>query len=121
MHTHYCVAQLGARNRLGHVAMRAASDDVDDVLVSIRDGECEESHLGTVRRHRIEHRPTSSAGEMYVEQHDVGLEGQDSFDRCGDVGRLADDVDPVMDFGTDTGTNHCVVVDDEDPGPPAHE
>jgi len=78
-----------------------ASNDVDDVLGSVGDGECEEPHLGTPRRDRIEHRPSSSTREVHVEQHDVGLDGQDSVDRFGDVGRLADDVDLLTHFGSD--------------------
>ena len=60
----------------------------------------------------------ASAGEMDVEEHDVGHPLVDQLDGRLDLVGLADHLDRVAQLGPHPGPEHGVVVDQEDPGRP---
>jgi hypothetical protein len=68
---------------------------------------------------RADHVLPASAGQMHVEQHDVGQALGDAVDRGRDVIRLADHIHLGAELGPDPGPEEPVVVHDEDPRPAA--
>ena len=62
---------------------------------------------------------TAAAGEMDVEQDDVGEALVDELDGGLHLVRLADDLDGVAELGPHAGPEDGMVLDEEDPGPSA--
>ena len=88
--------QVRPGDRLGHVAARAGADDGDDVLGGVGDRQREEPHVRQLGAQRLQDGPAAAAGQVDVEQHDVGPGRPGSPSTAVvDVGGLADDVDGV--------------------------
>src|SRR6266702_3775348 len=64
---------------------------------------------------RRDHRLAAAAWQVHVEQDDVGDAFGDQRDRRFHVLRLADDLDLVAELGPDPGTEHAMIVNEEDP------
>src|SRR6266702_8973725 len=64
---------------------------------------------------RRDHRLAAAAWQVHVEQDDVGDAFGDQRDRRFHVHRLADDLDLVAELGPDPGTEHAMIVNEEDP------
>ena len=108
--------ELVLGDRLGDVAAGTRTDDGDDILDRVGHRQGQEPDLGPGRAHGLEDRLASPAGQVHVEEHDVGRERDDCGDGRVDIGRLADEVDRVGQLGLHAGAEERVVVDDEDTG-----
>ena len=71
---------------------------------------------GCARLDGLDHRLAPAAGQVDVEQHDVGQPFGDQLDGRRDLVRLSDDLDRVAELAADPGAEQVVVVDEEDPG-----
>src|SRR5664280_2280551 len=109
--------QVGAADGLGDVAARARADDTDHVLGGVGHAEGEKPDVGTARCHRGQHRLTATAGQVDVEQDDVGPAGLDHRHGRLHVGGLPDDLHAVAEFGPHARAEEPVVVDQHNPGP----
>ena len=69
-----------------------------------------------VREDAVEHGVTAAAGEVDVEQDDVGDALVDELDGGVHLVRLADDLDGVAELGPHAGPEDRMVLDEEDPG-----
>ncbi len=65
----------------------------------------------------MQDRLPSSSGEVDVEQYDIGDPFIDQLDGGIDVIGLSDDIDRVAQLGPNPGSEHGMVVDQEDPRP----
>jgi hypothetical protein len=108
--------QFAAGNGLRDVAAGSGTDNGDHVLGGIGDGEGEELHLGMVREDARQHGVAAAAGEVDVEQDDVGDALVDELDGRLDLVGLADDLDGVAELGPHAGPEDGMVLDQEDPG-----
>ncbi len=112
--------QFAAGNGLGDIAAGSGTDDCDDILGRVGDGEGEKLHLRMVGQDAVEDGLTAAAGEMDIEEDDVGEALADQLDgRCHLV-RLADDLDGVPELGPHAGPEDRMVLDEEDPRSVAH-
>src|ERR1022692_3847069 len=111
------VHQLGAGDRLGHIAARAGPDDGNHVLRSVGGGQGEEAHLRVRGLDRRDDGLPAAAGQVHVEQHHIGQAAGDQRDRGLHVIRLADDLDLVAELGPDPGAEQAMIVNEDDPGP----
>ena len=107
--------QFAAGNGLGDVAAGSGTDHGDDIFGGIGHREGEKLHLGVVGQDALEDGLTAAAGEMDVEQDDVGEALVDHLDGRGHLVRLADDLDGVAQLGPDAGPEDRMVLDEEDP------
>ena len=108
--------QFAAGNGLGDIAAGSGTDDGDDILGRVGDGEGEELHLGMVGEDAVEDGLAAAAGEVDVEQDDVGEALVDQLDGRVHLVRLADDLDGVAELGPHAGPEDRMVLDQEDPG-----
>ena len=108
------VGELGARDRLRHVAARAGADDADHVLGRVGDRQREELHARPLRRDPGDHALAAAVAEVDVEQDDVGVELADQRHRLRDAAGLADDVDGLAELAAHAGAEELVVVDEHD-------
>src|SRR6478735_1147107 len=123
--------QLLGADRLRHVAPGTGADDRDDVLGGVGDGEREEAdrHVGAgldpgARSDDVGATVPVAAGQVHVEEHDVGslllddLHGR--LDRTGLAGDLEREGPGPRrggeggQLGAHAGAEHVVVVDDDD-------
>src|ERR1022692_1795514 len=111
------VHQLGAGDRLGHIAARAGPDDGNHVLRSVGGGQGEEAHLRVRGLDRRDDGMPAAAGQVHVKQHHIGQAPGDQRDRGLHVIRLADDLDLVAELGPDPGAEQAMIVNEDAPGP----
>ena len=119
--TAHRVGQLGPGDRLRHVAARAGADDADHVVGRIRDAQREEAHGRPPRRDAADHLDAAAVRHLHVEQHHVGLRGDDAVDRLADRAGVADDVDEAFELGAHAGAEQAVVVDEHDARQRGHQ
>ena len=123
--------QLLGVDRLGDVAAGAGPDDGDDVLGRVGHREREEAHRHAGARLHAVARPDDvgaavpvAAGQVDVEEHDVGLLLLDDLHGRLDRSRLTGDLEGERagprcrregrQLGAHAGAEHVVVVDDDD-------
>src|SRR5690606_9812747 len=97
------------------------ADRADDVLGGVGDAQGEVAGVGAARRagrgQAAHDLPAPAAGQVHVEQDDVGAVGADRGHRLVDVPGLGDDVHRRTDLGAHAGAEHRVVVDEDDATP----
>ena len=71
------------------------------------------------RLDRLHHGLPAAAGQVHVEQDDVGRAALDELDGRLHVVRLADDVDLAAQLRADPGPEQAVIVHDDDRRPAA--
>jgi hypothetical protein len=108
------VGEVGAGDRLRHVAAGAGADDRDDVVGVVADREREEALLGAPLGGLLDHLDAAATGHVDVEEDDVGLALGDLADGVLDGLGLAEDLDQVTELGLHPGAEDPVVVDDDD-------
>ena len=119
-HAPHGLGQVLGGDRLGDVAAGAGPDDADDVVAGVRDAQGQEARLGDVVAggDDLGPSPAVAAGQVDVEQDDVGPQGVDGGDGALDVVGLGDDVQVGGvggQLGAHPGADQGVVVDDQDP------
>ena len=72
-----------------------------------------------MRQHAAQHRQPAAAGQVHVEEHDVGQAFTDELGGSSGLVRLPHHLDRVPELGLHAGAEHGVVLDQEDAGPPA--
>ena len=73
---------------------------------------------GSSSRNASSTNASAAAGQVHVEQHDVGHGRPYDGDRGGRVVGLADDLDPLAQLGLHAGAEQPVVVHEDDPRQP---
>ena len=114
VHAAHGVGEVGAGDRLRHVAARAGADDRDDVLGGVGHREREELRRARVGADLAQHLQAAAVGHVDVEQDDVGRQLADQRDRVGDGRGVADDVDEPVELGAHARAKQRVVVDEDD-------
>ena len=113
-------ADLRPGNRLGDIAARARPDHGDHVLGRVGDAQRQEPRGAQQRRRAGQHltpAATAAAGEVDVQQHDVGTLGCDDGDCLFHGAGLTRDDDVRVQVRLQPGTEDGVVVHDHHPDP----
>src|SRR5690606_27105930 len=97
------VDDLVAGDGLRDVAAGAGADDADHVLGRVGNAQREELGVGIALEHLLRDLRSPTAGEVDIEQDDVGAGLPDHPDGLIDVPGLAHDVDAVADLGAYAG------------------
>src|SRR5205085_5276556 len=97
------VDQVGARDRLRHVAAGPGPDDGDDVLGGVGHRQGEEADVGTGAGYRLDDLLAPAAREVGVEQYDVGIGVKDADDGAVDVVGRSDHLHLVAQLGPHAG------------------
>ena len=116
-HAAHRVGQLGAGDRLGHVAARAGADDRDHVLGGVGDRQREEA-LGRPRLARRRGSPATPPPPGICTSSSTTSGSSSTMQRTASstVGGVAEHLDEAVELGAHAGAEQLVVVDDDDAG-----